>query len=393
MHVKSGHGLLRKPGGAGTFLPQLRGIACLSGLALLSACASHAPPMTATQEAATYVARAKPSYAPPGPSSDPWGPYITEAANRFDVPESWIREVMRVESGGQEYAGGGVLITSPVGAMGLMQLMPETYDEVRARYGLGDDAFDPHNNILAGTAYLREMYDAFGSPGFLAAYNGGPARLEDYLTHNRSLPAETRRYVAMIAPRIQGIWPVSRSPAEQYAVNQLPINIPAGPRYVRHTTVMVATRGRRGHEVAVRYASLDKRHTARHAAPPVEVAEAPEPRAHAPMRVAYAMPAAHHGGVHLIDSAMASESMSHRVGGSAWSIQVGAYGNAGQAHAAAGAARFAAGNAHTVVAAVKSGHATLYRARLSGMTHDAAIHACQKLSHGHGACVVVAPSA
>ena len=94
---------------------------------------------------------------------------------------------MHTESGGHEYAANGVLITSPVGAMGLMQLMPETYDEVRARYGLSDDAFDPHNNILAGTAYLREMYDAFGSPGFLAAYNGGPARLEDYLTHNRPL--------------------------------------------------------------------------------------------------------------------------------------------------------------------------------------------------------------
>jgi soluble lytic murein transglycosylase-like protein len=150
----------------------LRAMLCLAGAALLSACAAttpHAPQMTATQEAATYIARAKPTYAPPGPPTDPWGPYITEASRRFDVPEAWVRQVIRVESGGYEYRANGTLVTSPVGAMGLMQLMPETYDEMRARYALGDDAFNPHDNILAGTAYLREMYDNFGSPGFLAA--------------------------------------------------------------------------------------------------------------------------------------------------------------------------------------------------------------------------------
>jgi hypothetical protein len=350
--------------------------------------------MTAVQEAATYREKAKPAYTPPGPPGDPWRPFIEEAANRFDVPERWIREVMRVESNGQQWTPSGVLTTSPVGAMGLMQLMPETYDEMRARYNLGDDAFDPHSNILAGTAYLREMYDAFGSPGFLAAYNGGPARLEDYLTKNRPLPTETRRYVAMIAPYIQGIWPANRSPAENYAVNQLPIDIPAGPRYPRHET-LVAVRTRRGHQVAVRYASVDRHHRG-HVSAPVEVAEAPEPRStsRTSVRLALAMPAARRGGgLHLIEPAMASESMGHHVAGTHWSIQVGAYGNASQAHYAAGAARGAAGHAQMVVASVKSGHATLYRARLSGLTHDAAVHACQKLSHGRGGCLVVAPSA
>ena len=186
---------------------------------MLAACASHTPiansGLTATQEAAVYRSHAKANYAPPGPSGDPWGPYVMEASRRFDVPDTWIREVMQVESHGYQFRASGELTTSPVGAMGLMQLMPETYDEVRVRYSLGDDAFDPHNNILAGAAYIREMYDTFGSPGFLAAYNAGPARLEDYLTHNRSLPDETRRYVAMIGPRIEGTWPQSRSPAEQ----------------------------------------------------------------------------------------------------------------------------------------------------------------------------------
>ena len=116
------------------------------------------------------------AWIPPGSPDDPWGPYIAEASIRFAVPETWIREVMRQESGGREYIGGS-LITSPKGAMGLMQVMPETYQELRGRYGLDADPYHPRNNVLAGTAYIREMYDRFGSPAFLAAYNAGPSRV------------------------------------------------------------------------------------------------------------------------------------------------------------------------------------------------------------------------
>ena len=202
-------------------------------LALLSACAGQ-PQMTEQQEAKHYKARAHRSYTAPGPADDPWGPYIAEAGKRFDVPERWIREVMRQESGGRLYGRNGDLVTSHAGAMGLMQVMPGTYDELRARYpDLGEDPYDPHNNILAGTAYLREMYDIYGSPGFLAAYNAGPGRLDDHLTRNRPLPMETRRYVASIGPRIRGAEPRRASPGEQYAMNALPSAIPAGPRYAR----------------------------------------------------------------------------------------------------------------------------------------------------------------
>jgi hypothetical protein len=365
---------------------------CAAGMALLSACATQAPPMTAAQEVETYQARAKPSYAPPGPPEDPWGPYITEAAHRFDVPERWIREVMRVESGSHQFTATGALTTSPVGAMGLMQLMPETYDEVRAQYGLGDDAFDPHNNILAGAAYLRQMYDAFGMPGFLAAYNGGPARLQDYLVHQRPLPTETRRYVAIIGPHVQGIYPQTRSAAEQLAVNQIPIDIPAGPRYVVHHKIMLAARDRHvkaaaGHTLhETRYAVRDR---SGHAAGPVELAEAPA--AHV-TRVAYVAPPHHAGGLHLIASAEAAEAMPRGMGGHKWSVQVGAYGSKGKAHAAAGQALAVAGHAHASVAAVHQGHATVYRARVSGLTREAAVHACRKMAH-HGSCVVVSPSA
>lgn len=123
--------------------------------------------------------------------------HVTEASQRFGIPDHWIYAVMRVESAGRIGA------VSSAGAMGLMQLMPGTWARQRARFGLGADPFDPRDNIMAGTSYLREMYDSYGAPGFLAAYNAGPGRFEDWRDKGRPLPAETRAYVARIAPMLQ----------------------------------------------------------------------------------------------------------------------------------------------------------------------------------------------
>lgn len=123
--------------------------------------------------------------------------HVAEASQRFGIPEDWIYAVMRVESGGRIGA------ISSAGAMGLMQLMPGTWARQRARFGLSSDPFDPRDNIMAGTSYLREMYDSYGAPGFLAAYNAGPGRYEEYVQRGRPLPAETVSYVARIAPRLQ----------------------------------------------------------------------------------------------------------------------------------------------------------------------------------------------
>ena len=130
-----------------------------------------------------------------------WQPDIAAAAHRFDIPEAWIAAVMRAESDGQATVDGEP-IRSAAGAMGLMQVMPQTYAALRARYGLGADPYAPRDNILAGAAYLREMLDRFGVPWFLAAYNAGPTRLEAFLRTGRALPAETERYLAALAPRI-----------------------------------------------------------------------------------------------------------------------------------------------------------------------------------------------
>jgi soluble lytic murein transglycosylase-like protein len=126
----------------------------------------------------------------------PFATFVTEASKRFGVPEQWIRSVMQVESSAKQRA------RSSKGAMGLMQIMPKTWTELRARYGLGADPYDPRDNILAGAAYIRELYDRYGAPGFLAAYNAGPGRYERHLATGRPLPDETQAYVATLTPMI-----------------------------------------------------------------------------------------------------------------------------------------------------------------------------------------------
>ncbi len=129
----------------------------------------------------------------------PYAAHIAEASQRFGIPEHWIVAVLRAESAGD------VRAVSSAGAMGLMQVMPDTWAGLRVRYSLGRDPYDPRNNILAGTAYLREMFDRYANvAAMLAAYNAGPGRYDEYLASSRTLPAETRAYVAALAPILGG---------------------------------------------------------------------------------------------------------------------------------------------------------------------------------------------
>ena len=517
-------------GSAGNRLLVIRLLSSVAAVALLSACASKTQ-ISAQQESSTYLSRAGRSYTPPGPSDDPWGPYIHEASVKYDVPQRWIREVMHQESGGHLYGHGGNLITSGAGAMGLMQVMPGTYDELRARYAeLGDDPFDPHNNILAGTAYIREMYDIYGAPGFLAAYNAGPGRLDDYLTRSRTLPAETRRYVAIIGARLGSDVPNRTSPGEQYAMNALPLQIPDGPRYAAAPGYSAAVANalnaappsasapaepihlaaappirlspQPGYSVAVARAlnaspsaALPPAEPIRLAAAdpirlspaPVEVAEAPPirlapqqpaapeyvpggpirlspqpvedyapepartpaavatrasgqaeipepPQDVAPPRPAlhrYAEAAPRHPtplppplpepprqfasaqsyssmpfspaprplAFSLVSQAHAEQISQHHAGpvDGGWAVQVGAFANEALASAATqsarGQAREVLATAHTVVAGVRQPTGVLYRARLTGLSRDGAIHACERLARSRTNCMVVSPNA
>jgi hypothetical protein len=118
---------------------------------------------------------------------------IAEASDTFAIPQRWIRAVIAVESTGNARA------LSRSGAIGLMQLMPDTWAVLRERLHLGRDPYDSHDNVLAGTALLRELYDRFGPGGFLAAYNASPARYLAYLTQGKPLTDETHAYLAHIA--------------------------------------------------------------------------------------------------------------------------------------------------------------------------------------------------
>ena len=141
------------------------------------------------------------TYHPPGSILD-GNPGSTLSGNqhsrRFGVPQAWIAAVMQAESRGQTHLGSRP-ITSRAGAMGLMQVMPGTWETLRRQHGLGPDPHDPRDNIMAGTAYLRAMYDRFGYPGLFAAYNAGPGRYAEHLRTGRPLPGETRAYIAQLA--------------------------------------------------------------------------------------------------------------------------------------------------------------------------------------------------
>jgi soluble lytic murein transglycosylase-like protein len=112
---------------------------------------------------------------------------IHDAAIRYALDPRLIRSVIRHES---NYEPGAV---SSKGAMGLMQLMPATARELGVTC-----AFDPRQNVLGGSRYLRRMRDQLGTwPRAIAAYHAGAARVR-----SGRLPAETRRYVR----RVLGTW-------------------------------------------------------------------------------------------------------------------------------------------------------------------------------------------
>ena len=113
-------------------------------------------------------------------------PLISRSASAYKVDPNLIKAIIANESGFNASA------TSPVGAQGLMQLMPGT------AAGLGvNNSFDPSQNIAGGTRYLRGLYDRFGDWKLaVAAYNAGPAAVSKY----GGIPpySETQNYVSSV---------------------------------------------------------------------------------------------------------------------------------------------------------------------------------------------------
>ena len=152
-----------------------------------------------------------------------WAPLIAEASKRFGVPQSWIRAVMLAESGGRTMLSEDQPIISSAGAMGLMQLMPSTYADMRAQYGLGPDPYDPHDNIVAGAAYLRFLRQKYDYPQMFAAYNDGPGNLEQRLAQGNLLPLETRLYLVNVTASVEGRKGTGRALAQLTRPNGDPV--------------------------------------------------------------------------------------------------------------------------------------------------------------------------
>jgi D-alanyl-D-alanine carboxypeptidase len=363
-------------------------------------------------------------YTAPGPPEDPWRPFIVEASARFSVPQGWIRAVIRQESGGHEYLHGRP-VTSDAGAMGLMQLMPATYAELRDRYGLGNDPYDPHDNIIAGTGYISELYARYGAPAFLVAYDAGPRRMDEYNAGRGTLPNETVAYLASVAPALAAEGPMT-GPLAAYAdaggAPRAPVQVYAA--YARPL-------GGCWRDPDAAYDPDDKCNRATPpAAAPLQTAQAgggtaagsvlwgsgggtPATPVSAPIPTqpghyrpqpyqaptyrppAYAIATPRPSRFGLIASAQA-EPMRISPADARWGVQVGAFANPVQARQVADSARRVApeqlARAQTILGTTTPfGGQVLYRARLIGITHPAADTACGRLSAQRLACLTVPP--
>ena len=415
--------------------PRLRTVAQLLPVLLLAACGPQSGygPGGRVEYGADGWKMFAPTryYPPPGPPGDPWGPYIREAAARYRVPDQWVRAVMRQESGGQEQA------TSPVGAMGLMQVMPATYEELRMRHRLGDDPYDPHNNILAGTAYIREMYDRYGAPGFLAAYNAGPDRVDNYLAGRSGLPDETVNYLAAITPNLGSgvprsgpfaVYASARSgrgsrPAptiaslaagcdlnaaynpshpcttlEQAAAQPAPVQTASAPPLgANGCDLNAAFDPNNPCSALIEAAASPPAEAPQPTEPTVQLASASARSLPVPRPAARPIPAPTPAAFHQpAPPPRHPPSRSPEPHGE-WAIQVGAFANPGLARAVAESARAQAPDQlRSATLALQPtapfGGKVLYRARLARLSAGAAANACTRLNHHQLPCVVVPPS-
>lgn len=128
---------------------------------------------------------------------------ILEASGRYDVSPALVLAVIEIESAYNPHA------VSPVGAIGLMQLMPRTGQELAERTGERwrgtNTLFEPDLNVRLGVAYLRELIDRYDSVrAALAAYNWGPGRIDGFLRRGSGLPAEYPDLVLGAYSRVGG---------------------------------------------------------------------------------------------------------------------------------------------------------------------------------------------
>ena len=326
--------------------------------------------------------------------------HVTEAAGKFDMPELWIREVIRQESGGRTMMNGRPIV-SQAGAMGLMQVMPATYNEMRRKHGLGSDPYDPHDNIIAGTAYLREMYNLFGAPGFLGAYNCGPGCYGDYLAGKRSLPGETRRYIAAVAPRL------NRTTAPNGADIVVVSAPPPAPPVVAVAEAAPPSPPPAPASRPITVAALPPPLSSPLPPPLPPVAAVPyTPPYSAPYSAPSYIPPAAGGATRMVvapdtrlpNAPPPAPSMGgSSASGGVWTVQLGAFRSADDSARVIDRARRSLpamlSRTQKIVQTVDTQTGPLYRARLSGLSQQDAANTCSGLVNLGMACFVVAPGA
>jgi len=151
-----------------------------------------------------------------------YAPVIQDASRRYGVPIELVCAVILQESGGNFKA------VSHCGARGLMQLMPSTAKRLGVR-----NSFDPVQNIMGGTKYIRMLLDRFdGNVALaLAGYNAGEGNVEKY---GRRIPPfkETRAYVPNVLKYADTLWSLLRTSVRRVDVRPV----------VHHRTLYGVTR-------------------------------------------------------------------------------------------------------------------------------------------------------
>jgi soluble lytic murein transglycosylase-like protein len=132
---------------------------------------------------------------------------IVEESGAHNLDPSLVMALIEVESAGYHLA------VSNVGALGLMQLMPRTAEELARKLGVEwhgrDTLFDPLVNVKLGTAYLRQLTDRYDStPTALAAYNWGPGRIDSRLRRGVAVPS---RYIEQVMKAYDDKEPVTHA--------------------------------------------------------------------------------------------------------------------------------------------------------------------------------------
>ncbi len=152
--------------------------------------------------------------------NDTYDDLIVEHSRRNGVRQSLVRAVIQVESGFNPFA------RSPKGAMGLMQLMPDTARQLGVA-----NAFNAAENVRGGVLYLRQLLDRYGNDEVLAlaAYNAGPGAVD---RHGQRVPPfrETKDYVLRVN-KLAEASRVARTPAPLYRV----VEIVDGREIVKYT--------------------------------------------------------------------------------------------------------------------------------------------------------------